>query len=53
VNARSRTVTDEIVKEQAELLGQQMSVTDFVNKNYYVFCSKNEIVLKMNTIAII
>jgi hypothetical protein len=31
--------TDEVVKEQAKVAGQQqMGVTNFVYKNWYVFC---------------
>jgi hypothetical protein len=35
-------------KELVKVLGQQMSVTNFVHKNWYVFCSKSEIIVKMN-----
>jgi hypothetical protein len=35
----NETATDEIIKEQAKMLGQQMSVINFVHKNLYVFCS--------------
>jgi hypothetical protein len=27
-----------------------MSVTNFLLKNWYVFCSKNETIIKMNTV---
>jgi hypothetical protein len=30
--------------------GQQMSVTNSVRKNWYVVCSKNKIVVKINTV---
>jgi hypothetical protein len=29
--------TDEVTLEQVKVLGQQMSVTSFVHKNWYVF----------------
>jgi hypothetical protein len=41
VNVKNGTATDEAVTEQAKLLGQKMSVTNFVHKNQYVFCCKN------------
>jgi hypothetical protein len=33
VNAKNGTATDEVVKEQAKVLGQQISVTSFVHKS--------------------
>jgi hypothetical protein len=33
-----------------KVLGQQMSVTNYVHKTWYIFCSKNEIIVKMNTV---
>jgi urease gamma subunit len=38
VNAKNGTETDEVMKEQAKVLGQQMNVTNFVHKKWYVFC---------------
>jgi hypothetical protein len=40
VNAKNEIATDDIITEQAKVLGQHMSVTNFVHKNWYVFCSK-------------
>jgi hypothetical protein len=34
------TATDEVIKEQVKVLGQEMTVTSFVHKNSYVFCYK-------------
>jgi hypothetical protein len=48
VNAKNITATDEVIKEQAKICEQQMSVTNSVHKNWYVFCSKNYIIVKMN-----
>jgi hypothetical protein len=44
------TETDEVIKEQAKVIGQQKSMANFLHKNWYVFCSKNEIIVKMNTV---
>jgi hypothetical protein len=33
VNVKNGTATDEVVGEQVKVLGQQMSVTNFVHKN--------------------
>jgi hypothetical protein len=33
-------VNDEVIMEQAKILGGQMSVTNFVHKNWYVFCTR-------------
>jgi hypothetical protein len=49
VNVKNVTATDEVIKEEAKVIGQQMCVTQFVHKNWYVFCSKNEIIVKMST----
>jgi hypothetical protein len=51
VNGKNGTEIDEVIKEQAkvDLFGQQMSVTNFVHKNWYAFCSKNEIKVSMST----
>jgi hypothetical protein len=32
--------TDEVIKGQAKIVGQQMSGTTFVHRNLHVFCSK-------------
>jgi hypothetical protein len=32
--------TDEVILEQVKRLGQQMSVTNFEHKNWYVFAPK-------------
>jgi hypothetical protein len=41
MHTNSETATDEVIKEHGKGLGEQMSVTNFVQKNLYVFCSKN------------
>jgi hypothetical protein len=33
VNAKNGTAADEVIKEQVKVIGQQMSVTNFVHKN--------------------
>jgi hypothetical protein len=38
VNAKNGTAVDEVVYERAKVTGQQMDVTNFVYKNWYVFC---------------
>jgi hypothetical protein len=40
VNAKNGAVADKIIKEEVKVTGQQMSVTNFVHKNWYLFCSK-------------
>jgi hypothetical protein len=40
MNVKNRTATEHVVKEQAKVIGQQISVTNFVYRNWYVFCSK-------------
>jgi hypothetical protein len=40
VNVKNVTEMDEVVKELVKVIGQQMVVTNFVYKNWYVFCSK-------------
>jgi hypothetical protein len=40
VNTKNGTGPDKVIKEQAKLRGQQMSVTNFVHKCWYVFCSR-------------
>jgi hypothetical protein len=47
VNARNRTAD---VKEQAKVVGQQMSVTYFVHKSWYIFCTESEIIVKMSAV---
>jgi hypothetical protein len=47
VNVKNGTAADEVIKEQAKVTGQQMSVTNSVHQNWYVFCYKNEIIVKM------
>jgi hypothetical protein len=49
-NEKNGTATDEIIKEQVLVPGQQMCITNFAHKNLYVFCSKYEIIVKMNTV---
>lgn len=36
--------TDEIIKEQGEVLGLQMSVTNLIHKNFSILLQKNEII---------
>jgi hypothetical protein len=50
VNSKNGTAADEVIKEQVKALGQQMSVTDFVHRSWHVFCSRKEIIVKMNTV---
>jgi hypothetical protein len=38
VKVRNGTANDEVIKEQVKVLGQQISVKNFVHKNYYIFC---------------
>jgi hypothetical protein len=40
MNVKNGTATDGVIKEQAKIIGQQMSVTNFVQKIWYVFFSK-------------
>jgi hypothetical protein len=40
VNVLSGAVTNDLIKEHVEILVQQMSVTNFVHRNWYLFCSK-------------
>jgi hypothetical protein len=40
VNVKNGTAADEVVKEQAKVIGQQMGVTDFIYKISCIFCSK-------------
>jgi hypothetical protein len=40
VNVKNGTATDTVVKEQVKVIEEQMSGTNFVYKNWYVFCSK-------------
>jgi hypothetical protein len=40
VNATTGRATDEVIDEQGKITGQQMSLTHFVHKHWYVFCSK-------------
>jgi hypothetical protein len=47
---KNGTATDEVIKEQAELFDQQMSVMSFVHKNQYESSSRNEIIVKMSTV---
>jgi hypothetical protein len=39
VNAKNVAVTGGVIKEQEKVFRQQMSVTDFVHRSLYVFCS--------------
>jgi hypothetical protein len=39
-NKKNGKAADEVVKEQAELIGELMSVPSFVKK--YIFCSKRK-----------
>jgi hypothetical protein len=41
------TATNEVIKEQAKVLGHHMTEKNFVHKNSYAFYSKNKIILKM------
>jgi hypothetical protein len=50
LDSANGTAADEVIKEQAKVLGQQMSVTYFVHKNWYIFCSENEIIVKMSSV---
>jgi hypothetical protein len=50
VNVKNGTAIDEVTNEQAKVIGQQMSGANFVHKNCYVFCSKNVIIAKMNSV---
>jgi hypothetical protein len=50
VNTKNGTATEEVVKEQAKVIGQQMGVAYFVYKTWYVLCCIKEIVVKMNTV---
>jgi hypothetical protein len=45
-NAKNETANDEVIEEQVKVLGQQISVTNVIHKNWYVFFSKNEIISK-------
>lgn len=40
VHLKNKTATHDFIKEQAEVHGQQIRVTNFVYKKRYVFCSK-------------
>jgi hypothetical protein len=40
VSAKKGTASDGVIKEQRKLIGQQMSVTNFVCKNWYVVCTR-------------
>jgi hypothetical protein len=42
LHTNNETATDEVIKEQAKILGQQMSVTNFVKKKFFLFCSKKK-----------
>jgi hypothetical protein len=35
VNVKNGTATDEVIKEQSQVIGQQMSVTNFIHKNLF------------------
>jgi hypothetical protein len=37
VNVKNGTAIDEVTNEQVKVTGQQMSGTNFVPKNWYVF----------------
>jgi hypothetical protein len=37
LNGKNGAATGRLVKEQMKVLGQQMSVTNSVHKNYYVY----------------
>jgi hypothetical protein len=37
VNVLSGAVTNDLIKEHVEILVQQMSVTNFVHRNWYLF----------------
>jgi hypothetical protein len=39
-------ITDEVIKEEGKVFGQQMNVTNFVHRNLYVFFSVNGIYCK-------
>jgi hypothetical protein len=47
VNVNNGTATDEVIKEQVKVLGQQMSVKSFEHKKWYVlgllYCYKLQI----------
>jgi hypothetical protein len=43
VNATVGTAADEGIKERVKVRGQQISVTNYVHKNWYAFCAENEI----------
>jgi hypothetical protein len=40
VNVKNGEATGEDIKEQEKVFGQQISVTNFVQKSWYVFCSR-------------
>jgi hypothetical protein len=40
--------TDEVIKEQVKIFGQQMSVTNSVHKTCMYFAPKNEITVNIN-----
>jgi hypothetical protein len=48
VKRKNDTATVEVIKEQAKVCRQYMSVANFIHKNWYVFAPKNEIIVKMN-----
>jgi hypothetical protein len=50
VYTKSGAATNEVIKEQVKVLGQQMSVTDFLHKFGMHFALKNEIKVKINTL---
>jgi hypothetical protein len=41
VNAKNGTAAEETVKEKAKVFGQQMSVTGFIRKIWFIFFSRN------------
>jgi hypothetical protein len=50
VDANNGTATDDVIEEQAKVLGQQMSVTNYLHKNWYAVCFRNEIIVKISTV---
>jgi hypothetical protein len=47
MSAKNEIATADVIKEQMKIIGQQMSVTNFVHKYWYIFCFRNEIVVKV------
>jgi hypothetical protein len=52
VYTQSGTETYKVVKEQAEVHGQDMSVTNFANKNCHIFPQQNEIIVKISRLTV-